>query len=103
MPTQPQMKLTYHDLDALSETFTDSLRLLAFDGQSMRFEFCIVRQDEPKPPNPLTGRQVPVCRLVMSLPMAIDLMNKVKAVLDQLTAAGILTVTQTPTASGIKH
>lgn len=92
MSTPAPMKLAYRDLDALSETFTNSLRLVAFDGQNMHFEFCIVRQDEPKPPNPPTGYQVPVSRLVMPLPVAIDLMNKVKTILDQLTKAGIIKV-----------
>ena len=74
----------------LSETFADSTRLVGFDGNNFRFEFCIVRPDDPKPPSPLTARQVPVCRLVMPPGAVIDMLNKAKGVLDQLTAAGII-------------
>jgi hypothetical protein len=100
---QTQLKVIYHDLPELSETFADSARFVGFDGQTFRFEFCVVRQDEPKPPAPQTGRQVPVCRLVLPPMGALDLLNKLKAVVDQLVAAGVINITEGPPQNIQKH
>ena len=68
-PNAPQsmnLQVRFEDRPEVSETFADSSRAVAFDGQTMRIEFCTIRMDEPKPPNPPTGRQYPVCRLVLT-------------------------------------
>lgn len=90
------MKVTYRDLEAVSETFADSVRMVAFDGHNFRIEYCIVRQDQPKPNEPLTARQLPVCRVVLPPAAAIDLFNKMKEVVDHLTAAGVMKITPPP-------
>src|SRR6266567_9593894 len=89
---QTQLQLTYHDLPDLSETYADSTRWIAFDGHSFRFEFCIVRHDEPKPPSPQTARQMPVCRLVIPPGAALDLLNKLQGVVNALVQQGVITI-----------
>ena len=64
IPNVPQIHFV--DRPEVSETFADSIKVISFDGQTMRIEFCVTRMDEPKPPVPPTGRQYPVCRLVLA-------------------------------------
>lgn len=73
---------TYVDLPEISETFADSLHGMFFDGQTLRLTFAISRMDPSPPPNVTGGKKYPVCRLVLTLPTAADLTNR----LNQLTA-----------------
>jgi hypothetical protein len=65
LPQQAQAQLTYVDQPEISETFADSLRGLTFDGMNLRLEFVVNRLDEPKPPNPPTGKALTACRLIV--------------------------------------
>lgn len=71
-----------------------------FDGQTMRIEFCTIRMDEPRPSSPPTGRQYPVCRLVLTPNAAVDLFNKLQQVMAALEQSGAVRknppITQVP-------
>lgn len=102
-PNAPQshgLQVQFVDSPEVSETFADSSRAVTFDGQTMRIEFCTIRMDEPKPPNPPTGRQYPVCRLVLTPNAAVDLFNKLQQVMAALEQSGAIKknppITQVP-------
>ena len=90
MPKQPGPQMRFVDRPEVSETFSDSLHSIVFDGGSMRIEFCITRMDEIRPPNPPTGRQYPVCRLVLTPKVAIDLFNRLQQMMAVLEREGKL-------------
>jgi hypothetical protein len=102
-PDTPQslsLQVRFEDRPEVSETFADSSRAVTFDGQTMRIEFCTIRMDEPKPPNPPTGRQYPVCRLVLTPNAAVDLFNKLQQIMAALEQSGAIKknppITQVP-------
>jgi len=93
MPTTPhevfkKFKLVPHH--ELSEIFADQLGLSLFDGTGLRLEFAVARVEEPKPPAPPTGERHVVCRLVLSVPCAVDLINQMQNIGNQLAAAGLI-------------
>jgi len=88
--TQPQVHYEYVDRPEVSETFADFVQRIQFDGQTLRFEFCVSRMDDHKPPAPASGRRYPACRLVLSAAAAIDLMNKMQQITAGLIKAGVL-------------
>ncbi len=83
MTSQPEIKTRFVDIAELSETFTDSIGDMIFDGVSLRVTFTVTRLDTPKPPKPPTGRRYPACRLVLTAQGAEDLHQR----LNQLSAA----------------
>jgi hypothetical protein len=102
-PNTPQshgLQVRFVDRPEVSETFADSFRAVTFDGQTMRMEFCAIRMDEPKPPNPPTGRQYPVCRLVLTPNAAVDLFNNLQQIMSALEQSGAIKknapITQVP-------
>jgi hypothetical protein len=88
---QPQsVQIRFVERPEVTETFADSSRAVSFDGQSMRFEFCVVRMDEPKTQEPPSGRQYPVCRLVLTPSAAVDLFNKLQQIMAALEQSGAI-------------
>lgn len=87
-PKAPQIKFV--DRPEVGETFADSVRSLGFDGQTMRIEFCTVRMDPPKSPETRTGRQYPVCRMVLSPNAAIDLYGRLQQIIQALEKSGAI-------------
>ena len=85
-PMQP-----HHEV---AETFADCLGLTMFDGNTLRLEFAVARLNEPKPPNPQTGERHIVARLALSAPCAIDLINQMQMIANQLAQAGIIKTDQ---------
>ena len=90
MSNKTDPKIRFIDIPGLSETFADSIRLINFDNQSMKIEFCTTRFDEPKPPNPPTPTQYPSCRLVLTPNAALDLSNKLQNFMVALEKKGVL-------------
>lgn len=74
----------------IGETFVDQMGTVSFDGATLRIEFAVARMDELKPGSQPTGERHTVCRLVLSAPCAIDLMNQLQHVAAQLAAAGLI-------------
>jgi hypothetical protein len=100
MPTtqpNPRFVLRYVDRPEISETFADSAEKMFFDGNTLRLEFTVTRFDDPKPPAAPTGRKCTACRLVLSQEGALDLINKMFTLRDQLIKRGILTAAGNPT------
>ena len=84
--------ITYEHIDRpdLSEVFADHVNRIQFDGQTLRFEFCVSRIEEQPPPARPRGKRYPACRLVLSAGAAVDLMNKMQQITAGLIKAGVL-------------
>ena len=89
-PKARQPKLRYQDRTEVGETFADSIRVCVFDGQLLRIEFTVTRLDDPGALGILEGRQVPVCRLVLSRTALVDLLGKVGQLGAALKKAGVI-------------
>jgi hypothetical protein len=82
-------RFRYEDIPALAETFADSIGHWRFDGHTLRIEFTVSRFDESKESEPQSGRRYPVCRLVLSTPAAIDLINRCRQTAAALEKVGL--------------
>ncbi len=86
---KPKINWKYVDRPAVTETFCDYLQSFSFDGQTLRFEFCVERLDEPIPSvkkQKLTGKRYTCARLVLTPDAGQDLYNKLHMVVQQLQA-----------------
>jgi hypothetical protein len=86
----PVVKLTYVDAPQVLETFADSIESVHFDGQTLRIELCVTRLDPVTSQDQMSARRYPVCRLVLAVPAAIDLINKMQQIGAALLQAGVL-------------
>ncbi len=84
------MQFEHVDRPDLSEVFADYVNRIQFDGQTLRFEFCVTRIEEHPAPARPTGKRYPACRLVLSAGAAVDLMNKMQQITAGLIKAGVL-------------
>lgn len=92
---QAQMKYQYVDRPEVAETFADFVHRIQFDGQTLRFEFCVTRiEDQPSGGGGPVGTRSPSCRLVLPPVAAVDLMNKMQQITASLIKAGILKADQ---------
>ena len=87
---QAQIKYEYVDRPEVAEVFADFVQRIQFDGQTLRFEFCVSRLEDQRPGTPASGTRYPACRLVLSTGAAIDLMNKMQQITASLVKAGVL-------------
>jgi hypothetical protein len=85
-PQRPALR--YQDRPDLGETFADTIGGWSFDGNTLRVEFLVSRLDPGKPEPAPTGRSVPVCRLVLTAPAAVDLLKMCAQLTAALTKAG---------------
>ncbi len=97
-PAQQPPQYQYVDRPEVGETFADFVQRIQFDGQTLRFEFCVSRLDDQKPGAPATGKRYPACRLVLSSAAAVDLMNKMQQITAGLIKAGVLKADAPPQA-----
>jgi hypothetical protein len=89
--TPQGLEYDYVERPELAETFADSIETIYFDGQTLRMNLCTTRLEEPKqPPAQTTGKRYPVCRLVLSINGALELINQTQRVAAMLTQAGVL-------------
>src|SRR3954453_15922672 len=93
---QTQVKYRYVDRPEVVETIADFVNRIQFDGQTLRFEFCVTRiKDQPTTSGGgPTGTRYPACRLVLSTAAAVDLMNKMQQITAGLIKAGVLKADQ---------
>src|SRR3954465_10228742 len=96
---QSQVKYQYIDRPEVAEVFADFVQRIQFDGQTLRFEFCVSRMDDHAPPAPATGKRYPACRLVLSAAAAVDLMNKMQQITASLVKAGVPKAEGPPTGT----
>ena len=87
---QAQIKYEYVDRPEVAEVFADFVQRIQFDGQTLRFEFCVSRLEDQQPGTPTSGKRYPACRLVLSAAAAVDLMNKMQQITASLVKAGVL-------------
>ena len=86
----PPVKFEYIDRPEVDEIFADFVNRIQFDGQTLRFEFCVSRMEDQPPPAAPSGKRYPACRLVLSAAAAVDLMNKMQQITASLIKAGVL-------------
>jgi len=86
----PPVKFEYVDRPEVAEVFADFVNRIQFDGQTLRFEFCVSRTEDQPPPATPSGKRYPACRLVLSAAAAVDLMNKMQQITASLIKAGVL-------------
>jgi hypothetical protein len=87
-PERP--KFRYQDAPDLGETFADSVGRWYFDGNTLRVDFLVTRMDEEKSSEGLTGRKLPVCRLVLTATGAIELLYQAQRMAAALEKAGLV-------------
>src|SRR4051794_23587798 len=87
---QSQVKYEYVDRPEVAEVFADFVQRIQFDGQTLRFEFCVSRMEDTAPSTVPSGKRYPACRLVLSAAAAVDLMNKMQQITSSLVKAGVL-------------
>jgi hypothetical protein len=101
MADEPQRpKFRYQDMPELGETFADSIGSWSFDGSTLRVEFLVSRLDALKPGDAATGRAVPVCRLVLTAPAAVELIRASGQITTALMQAGVLRQTDGKDTAG---
>jgi hypothetical protein len=96
-------QLPKEDRHEIGETFADSLGQATFDGQSMRIELCVTRQDEPKPPAPVTAKRYVTARVVLTPEAAVELFNVCTQMVGALKNAGVLKDTPVPQPAAPKN
>src|SRR5256885_14623657 len=84
----PAVKFEYIDRPEVDEIFADFVNRIQFDGQTLRFEFCVSRMEDQPPPAAPSGKRYPACRLVLSAAAAGDLMNKKPQITAKLIKGG---------------
>lgn len=89
-PKTPPIQFEYIDRPEVAEVFADFVNRVQFDGQTLRFEFCVSRLEDQRPPAAAAGKRYPACRLVLSATAAVDLMNKMQQITAALIKAGVL-------------
>ena len=89
-PEQPRMTIRYIDKPECTETFSDSVNGVWFDGQLLRIELGVTRLDEIKPNSSPTGRRYPASHLVMTSAAAVDLINRLQQVGAAMAQAGVV-------------
>jgi hypothetical protein len=96
MQNKVELQSQFVDRPDLDETFSDSIRSVTFDGQTMRLMFCATRLDQPKQTDPPAAKQYPVCRLVLTPPAAVDLFNKLQQLMSIMEKSGVIKKEQIP-------
>ncbi len=95
-PEQPKPRLHIQVIDRpeIDETFIDSIGAVIFEGQALRIEGCVTRFASSEPAGPLTAHRYTSCRLVLAPGAAVELMNQLQTIANQLVKAGVLKQTE---------
>jgi hypothetical protein len=101
-PSETQFKVEYSDRPDVSETFSDSVSVVLFDGQVLRIELCATRFDPTQPTSAPRAVRVPVCRLAMPPGAAVDLFNRLQQTMASLVQQGVLKQTPSQMAESRK-
>lgn len=103
MPVQQREPPPVHyvDMPELREIFADSLQAVAWDGQTMRVEFCVTRYAESALPGATAeGRRYPACRLVLTAPAVAALYNRLHQTVAAMAQAGLISKAPPPPPAG---
>jgi hypothetical protein len=83
--------MRYMDMPDVREIFADSLHAVAWDGQTMRLEFCVTRYTEGAAAEAAAeGRRYPACRLVLTAPAVAALYNRLQQTVAAMAEAGLI-------------
>src|SRR5262245_25725932 len=77
-------ELRFIDRPDLGETFADSMQGFAWDGNTLRIVFSVTRLDQPMAGAMPTAQQYPTCRLVLSQAGALELLEGLSQLRNQL-------------------
>jgi|SRR5580658_8899127 hypothetical protein len=81
----------YVDLPEPGEIFADSLHAVAWDGQTMRLEFCVTRYGETASAGAVAeATRYPACRLVLTAPAVAALYNRLHKTVAAMAEAGLI-------------
>lgn len=86
-PGQQAISVKYVDLPEVSETFSDSVNAVSFDGQTLRIEFGVTRFDHVSQQRPTSGRRYPAARLVLTRGAAMEMINRLQQMATAITQA----------------
>ena len=78
-----------------AEIFADSLHTMVWEGNTLRIEFCVTRFPDAALKGEKQPEQHPVCRLVLTAPVAAGLFNRLRETMNALTKTGVVS-TQEP-------
>jgi hypothetical protein len=73
-----------------AELFADSLRTMVWEGHTLRIEFCVTRFPDAALKGEKEPEQHPVCRLVLTAPVAAALFNRLQETMNALAKAGLV-------------
>ena len=93
---QQPTPIRHVDLPDLPETFADSIHTMAWDGQTLRVDFCVTRYPEVPSAPGAEARRYPVSRLVLTAPVAVDLFGRLQQTMAALAKAGVVTQQKAP-------
>ena len=96
MSTNEKVEVRFVDKPEISETFTDSINAMLFDGQTMRIEFCVTRLDAPKPNRSPTACRSPSCRVVLTPSTMLELFKRLSQVVNAMEKDGVIKQVTTP-------
>jgi hypothetical protein len=94
LPQETQVE--YVDRADVNETFVDSIYSTTFNTGILRIEFDVTRLSEPKASKPHTAKQYPMCRLVMTPDVAVDLFNRLNQFMGVMKERGLTQQTSAP-------
>jgi hypothetical protein len=89
----------YHDVPELAETFADSVGRWYLDGTTLRIDFLVSRLDQERSSEGRTGRELPVCRLVLTPTGARELLFQAQRIAAALEKAGMVRKAQSEKAA----
>jgi hypothetical protein len=72
------------------ETFADQVGFIICDGSTLKLDFEAVRMTEPTSPTPPEKERHVVARLALSMNCAIDLINQMSRLAEQLAKSGLI-------------
>jgi hypothetical protein len=88
------------ELPELREIFADSLHTIAWDGQTMRLEFCVTRYPVAAAVgNTAETKRYPACRLVLAASGGAALYNHSQQTVSALAEAGVIKASPQQTGS----
>jgi hypothetical protein len=85
---QQMSQARYVDSAHPAETFADSLHTMVWEGNTLRIEFCVTRFPDAALKGEKQPEQHPVCRLVLTAPVAAALFNRLQETMNALAKAG---------------
>jgi len=89
MQSDPAAELPYTDRPEVAETYADQVRLIHFDGQTVRLEFAVSRPMLAGPNRAVVGL-VPSARLVLTPFAAVALHEQLTRLVAVLEKSGVI-------------